>query len=136
MAFLTFAHDVLLMLQPEATRGAGGGDGGGGGPGPGGGCAGGLLDPNISILLLMLAVVYFIIIRPQNQRQKQHDQMVKSLEKGTAVRTTGGIRGEIVDLDETDVVLLVAEKTRIRVLRNNVASVEKADDAKTKETGK
>jgi len=136
VAFLTFAHDVLLMLQPEATRGAGGGDGGGGGPGPGGGCAGGLLDPNISILLLMLAVVYFIIIRPQNQRQKQHDQMVKSLEKGTAVRTTGGIRGEIVDLDETDVVLLVAEKTRIRVLRNNVASVEKADDAKTKETGK
>ncbi|HJK98918.1 MAG TPA: preprotein translocase subunit YajC [Polyangiaceae bacterium LLY-WYZ-14_1] len=131
--FSPLSLDALTMLQPEATRGAGGAEGGApGGGGGGGACGAGPLETQLGIFLLMFAALYFLLIRPQSKRQKEHEAMLKSLGKGMVVRTTGGIRGEIVDHDETDVTLLVAEKTRIRVLRNNVATVEREDGSSGK----
>ncbi len=76
---------------------------------------------NIGLLVVMFGVFYFLIIRPQSKRQKEHDEMLKGLRKGAQVRTTGGILGEIVELNDADVVLRVADKTKINVLRSHIA---------------
>ena len=54
-------------------------------------------------LVLMFGVFYFLLIRPQQKRQREADDMLKALQKGDKVRTSGGIRGEILDLTDTEV---------------------------------
>jgi preprotein translocase subunit YajC len=83
------------------------------------------------LLPLMLGVFYFLMIRPQQKRQRETDDMLKSLKKGDTVRTSGGIRGEITDITDADVTLLIADKVKINVLRSHVAS-KAATDAKEK----
>lgn len=78
----------------------------------------------IGMLVAMFAVFYFLIIRPQRKQQAERDEMIKALRKGLVVRTTGGIRGEIVELDDREVTLRVAEKTKINVLRSAIAGPE------------
>lgn len=70
-------------------------------------------DPMIGTLLnavpfvAMIAIFYFLIIRPQQQRQKQLDAMLKNLKGGDRVLTTGGMYGTVVDVDGARVVLRV-----------------------------
>jgi preprotein translocase subunit YajC len=115
----------LTTWQPEASAGAGAAGGAGGAP-PG--CAGGG-GMQIGMLLVMFVVFYFLIIRPQQKRQREHDDMLKALRKGQVVRTTGGIRGEIVEIDDREVTLRIAEKTKINVLRSHVAGPEGSPSA-------
>jgi preprotein translocase subunit YajC len=93
------------------------------------GCGGG--TEQIGLLLLMFAVLYFLMIRPQQKRAKQHDTMLKALKKGDIVRTNGGIRGEITAIDERDVTLEIAERTRIKVLRSHVAGLDQPPEQKS-----
>ena len=81
------------------------------------------------IFALMFVVFYFFLIRPEQKRRKEHEQMLQQIKKGTKVRTTGGILGEVVSLGEDDLVLQVADKVRINVLRSNIATVEEARKA-------
>jgi preprotein translocase subunit YajC len=74
------------------------------------------------LLPLMLGLFYFLMIRPQQKRQREVDDLLKSLKRGDVVRTSGGIRGEITDLTETDATLLIAEKVKINVLRSHISS--------------
>jgi preprotein translocase subunit YajC len=83
------------------------------------------------LLPLMLGLFYFLMIRPQQKRQREVDDLLKSLKRGDVVRTSGGIRGEITDLTENDAVLLIAEKVKINVLRSHITS-KVATDAKEK----
>jgi preprotein translocase subunit YajC len=114
--------EVLLWLQPAATGTgeAGGGGGGGAGAAPPG-CA--ASPANLALIVAALVMVYFVSIRPQNKRQREQEAMLKALRKGTIVRTTGGIRGEILDLSDAEVTLLVADKTKINVLRSHIAGL-------------
>lgn len=93
------------------------------------GCGGG--TEQIGFLLLMFAVLYFVMIRPQQKRQKQHDQMLTELKKGDIVRTNGGMRGEVTALDERDVTIEVADRTRVRVLRTHIAGLDQAPEEKS-----
>jgi len=81
---------------------------------------------NTAMMALMFAVFYFLLIRPQQKRQKAQEAMLSALAKGVVVRTTGGIRGEITQIDEREVTLLVADRTRINVLRSAIAGPEAA----------
>lgn len=82
---------------------------------------------NIMPLAVMFVLFYFLLIRPQQKRQKETDTMLKALQKGDRVRTTGGIRGEITELTDTEVTLQIDTKVRINVLRSHIAGrVEKA----------
>jgi len=98
-------------------------------PGPMG-CSGGGTE-QIGLLLLMFAVLYFLMIRPQQKRAKQQETMLGALNKGDIVRTNGGIRGEITALDERDVTIEVADRTRIRVLRTHVAGLDQPPEQKS-----
>ncbi|MGM0516961.1 MAG: preprotein translocase subunit YajC [Pseudomonadota bacterium] len=74
-------------------------------------------------LLLIFAVMYFLLIRPQVKRQKEHKKLIEALEKGDEVATTGGILGRIVKLDDTLVVIEVADNATVVVQRFAIASV-------------
>lgn len=82
----------------------------------------------IGLLAVMVLVFYFLLIRPQQKREREREAMLKSLKKGSVVRTTGGIRGEITDLTDRDATLLIADRTKINVLRSHIAGVEGADE--------
>jgi preprotein translocase subunit YajC len=120
-----------ILLQPEVTGGPVAAPTGGGGPAPGPlGCGGGGTE-QIGLLLLMFAVLYFLMIRPQQKRAKQHDAMMGALKKGDIVRTNGGIRGEITALDERDVTVEIADRTRIKVLRSHIAGLDQPTEQKS-----
>lgn len=76
---------------------------------------------NLGLLVAMFAIFYFLMIRPQQKQQRAHAAMLKALDKGAIVRTTGGIRGEIVAIDDKEVRLEIADKVKINVLRSNIA---------------
>ncbi|NLE49079.1 MAG: preprotein translocase subunit YajC [Sandaracinaceae bacterium] len=81
----------------------------------------------MSFLLTMaifFLVMYFLMIRPQQKRQKEHQKLLDSLKKGDVVRTDSGIRGEIVSIDEREVQLLIADKTKINILRTRIAGLD------------
>jgi preprotein translocase subunit YajC len=75
-------------------------------------------------LIIVMAIFYFILIRPQLKRQKQHGAMLASLQKGDKVVTSGGIHGVIVGLKDDVVVLKVAENTKIEVSKTAVSGVK------------
>jgi len=121
-----------ILLQPDVSGGpVPAAPTGGGGPAPGPmGCGGGGTE-QIGFLLLMFAVLYFLMIRPQQKRAKQHDAMMGALKKGDIVRTNGGVRGEITALDDRDVTIEIAERTRIKVLRSHVAGLDQPPEQKS-----
>lgn len=87
------------------------------------------MEMQLLMLALMFGVFYFLLIRPQQKRQREVDNLLKSLKKGDVVRTSGGIRGEIVDLTEQEATLLIADKVKINILRSHVASKQVAPEA-------
>lgn len=76
---------------------------------------------SLIFLLLMVAVFYFLIIRPQRNRAKKQQELAASLQLGDEIQTIGGIKGRVKRLDEDDVVLEV-EQGEIRMSRKSVAN--------------
>jgi preprotein translocase subunit YajC len=103
------------------------------GPTPGGGSPGGI---SIFIpLLLMFAVFYFLLIRPQQKKTRQHQDLLKSLKVGDRVVTTGGLFGTIVAGGDHVVKLEIADKVRVDVGRSYIAGkVESKEITAAKET--
>ncbi|WP_116364006.1 preprotein translocase subunit YajC [Parahaliea mediterranea] len=77
----------------------------------------------IVFLVGIFALFYFIAIRPQRKRQKEHAQMVAALAKGDEVVTSSGILGRISALDENYIVLTVADKVDMKFQRVHVHAV-------------
>lgn len=75
----------------------------------------------VIMLAAFIGIFYFLLIRPQRQQQKRHDQMVKALRRGDEVATVGGIVGRIVHIKEDRITIKTADDTRIVVERDKVA---------------
>lgn len=114
--------EMFWRLQPALPQG-GGGAGGASGASPSGNSVQGC-GMQAGMLAVMFAVFYFLMIRPQQKRAREQEAMLKALKPGDIVRTTGGIRGEIVDIQEKEITLLVAEKVKLNVLRSHVTGAE------------
>jgi preprotein translocase subunit YajC len=118
-------YTLSTWFQPEATSGSApsapsGGGGGGGAPGMSGGLS------QLGLMVLMMVVFYLVLIRPQQKKQKELDKLLKGLKKGQKVRTTGGIRGEIIEFKNEngdEVVLQIADRVKINILRSHVAGI-------------
>ena len=82
-------------------------------------------NPLISVAMLVgfFAIFWFLLIRPQQKRNKQVKQMLSELSKGDEIVTNGGIMGKIVKLGETTIELEIAENTVIKMQRNAIANV-------------
>lgn len=72
------------------------------------------------MMLLMFGVFYFLLIRPQVKKQRQHQDMLKQLDKGDTVVTRGGLVGKISGVTANMLVIELQEKVRVRVLRSHV----------------
>ena len=90
--------------------------------------------PLVTILpfVLIFIIMYFMVIRPQQKKAREHQEMLGKLKRNDEVMTSGGIYGKVVDLKETVVTLDVAPNVRIRVHRPQISAVLTADKA-TKE---
>lgn len=77
----------------------------------------------IGFLVLLFVLFYFIAIRPQRKRQKEHQEMVGALSKGDEVVTSSGILGKVTSLDENYMVLNVASNVDLKFQRVHVHAV-------------
>ncbi len=82
-------------------------------------------DPTFSFIMLiaLFAVFYFVLIRPQSKRQKEHKAMVASLSKGDEVVTNGGLLGKITNVGDSFVTVEVADGLEVKVQRLSVAAL-------------
>ena len=84
-------------------------------------------------LILVFVIFYFLLIRPQQKKAKQHQEMLGRLKKNDEVMTSGGIYGKVVALTDQVVTLEVASNVRLRVNRPNISAVLTAEKGPGKE---
>src|SRR5690606_10289596 len=101
---------LLATLSPTAIIAAA--------PAPQGGGFGMLLFP-----VILIAIMYFLMIRPQMKRQKEHQAMLGKLSRGDEVLTNGGVAGVVTDIGDNFVTVEVADNVRLRVQRAAISNV-------------
>jgi len=111
-------HTILLSLA-QAASGSAPAPGGGQAQGPAG-CAGAGGTQSLIFMVLMIAVFYFMLIRPQQKKAKDHQNFLGGLKKGDQVVTRGGMIGRITGVSDTTVTLEIQEKVRVRVLKSYI----------------
>jgi preprotein translocase subunit YajC len=75
-------------------------------------------------LILIVGIVYFLILRPQQRRLKQHQEMVKALRRGDSVVTNGGLVGKVIKVvDDDQVEVEIADGVRVRQMRSMISEV-------------
>ena len=79
----------------------------------------------IIFVVLILAMMYFMMIRPQRKRMKEHQQFMATLKRGDKVITVAGIYGEIESIDKDSAVLKIESGTTIRVTRSSITTKRK-----------
>ncbi|PRH83888.1 preprotein translocase subunit YajC [Arenimonas caeni] len=99
-----------MLVSPAAAQAAGG-------PAP--------ASPLMSLLplIVLFVVFWFLLLRPQMKKAKEHRELVAKLQKGDEVLTNGGIAGRIEDLGESFVTVEVADKVSIKVQRGAITAV-------------
>jgi preprotein translocase subunit YajC len=90
-----------------------------------GGGTGSMISTFIPFILI-IGIFYFLIIRPQNKKQKETQKMLTALKKGDKIVTIGGVHGVIQNVKESSVVVKVDETTRIEFSRSAIATVVEA----------
>ncbi|CDZ77096.1 preprotein translocase subunit YajC [Legionella massiliensis] len=84
-------------------------------------------QPDGTFSLIMIAAIfvvfYFMLIRPQNKRAKEHREMVGNLKKGDEIITSGGLLGKVVNIDEQYVKVALADGIEVNMQRGAVSSV-------------
>ncbi|EBA11426.1 preprotein translocase, YajC subunit [Roseobacter sp. CCS2] len=90
---------------------------------------------DLIMLLLIFAIMYFLLIRPQQKKLKQHATMLEGLRRGDQIITQGGVVGKIVKVKEDDsneVEVEIAKDVKVRVVKSTIATViNKTEPAKT-----
>jgi len=113
------AHVPILMGAPQA--------------GAAGGSSQGQMMTTFVTFGLVILIFYFLIIRPQNKKQKEAKKMIEALRKGDKVQTIGGIRGTVTAVREATVVIKVDASAKIEFSKSAVASVLDKKQAKEEE---
>jgi preprotein translocase subunit YajC len=93
-----------------------------------------LNDPFFSTMIPMIAlfaIFYFLLIRPQQQRAKAHQEMVNAIKRGDTVVTAGGLIGKVVKVkDDGELVLEIADNVQVRVLKGTLTEVRGKGETK------
>ncbi len=74
-------------------------------------------------LLLIFVVFYFLLIRPQQKKMKQHRELISALKRGDRVLTAGGIIGSVVKVEDAELLVEIAKDVRVRVARSTISDV-------------
>lgn len=86
---------------------------------------------SLAPVLAIFVIFYFLLIRPQQKRAKEQEQMLKALKKGDRVLTSGGLYGTITNLKGQELELKIAENVKVSVSRSSVAQVINPSAAET-----
>ena len=116
----------MLMESIAWAQGTGGGES------PASGGAGGILS--LIPFLLIFIIFYFLLIRPQQKKQKQQQALLEAVKKGDKVVTTSGIWGTITNMGKETVTLQIADNTKIKMQRENIARVRGEEEDKEKDS--
>ena len=84
---------------------------------------------NLAPIVAIFVIFYFLLIRPQQKQQKEHEQMLKNLKAGDKILTTGGLYGTITGFKADDLEVQFSQTVRLTVARSAVANV--LSDVKT-----
>ena len=82
----------------------------------------GLLGP-LPLLILMFVAFYFLLIRPQQKKQKQHAEMVAAVKEHDEVITSGGVLGVVTGVSEHYAVIEISENTEVKILKGSISQV-------------
>jgi len=83
----------------------------------------------IGMFVIMGAMFYFLMIRPQQKQRKQHEEMLKNLKTGDKIVTTGGLFGLVTNVKEKSVTMKIADNVKVEILRSAVSGVVASDSA-------
>ena len=78
--------------------------------------------------ILIFGVMYLLLIRPQQKKQKKHQEMLGNVKKGDKVITTGGLYGIVIKVTERDVILEVSDKVNLRFSISAIGNVREMDE--------
>lgn len=87
----------------------------------------------IIYLVALFAILYFLMIRPQQKRQKQHVSMLSSLKVGDNIITVGGLLGSVIKIKDNTMIIRVADKVHIEILKNAVSQVTEKKSEETQQ---
>jgi len=107
------SHEPMLMMMQAAPAGQAGG--------------GAQLLIGILPWLAIFAIFYLLMIRPQQQRVKQHQATINAVKKGDEVITGGGIRGRVTKVSDDEAEVEVAQGVKIRVIKSTISQVLSAN---------
>jgi preprotein translocase subunit YajC len=82
-----------------------------------------LLAGPIPMMLIVMAIFYFLVFRPQGQRMKQHKAMVAAVKKNDIAVTNGGLIGKVTKVDENEIELEIASGVRVKVMKTMLSDV-------------
>jgi preprotein translocase subunit YajC len=98
----------------------------GGAPGGAAGAGGGMAAfQQIIPLVFMFAIFYFLLIRPQQKKAKEHKILLESMKKGDNVITAGGVHGKVSAVENDLVTLEIANNVNIKITKSYIASIKK-----------
>ena len=86
--------------------------------------------PMLIFIVLLFAMMYFVMIRPQRKRQKEHQEFVEQLHRGDRVVTAGGIYGEIESVSEDSVIIRIESGGTMRVAKSSIVTTQYSDEPK------
>ncbi|MFN3198111.1 MAG: preprotein translocase subunit YajC [Bradymonadia bacterium] len=114
----------LILLAVGQSQGAGG---------PAG------LIGGLAPMLIIIGIFYFLVMRPQMKRQREHQDTLSKLKKGDEVITNGGLLAKVVLAEDQILTLEIADRVRVKALRSQIAGLQKsasADDQGSDQKGK
>ena len=85
-------------------------------------------------IILIFVIMYFLILRPQRMKARQHQEMVANLRRGDTVVTNGGLIGKVAKVEDHELLVELAEGVRVKVVRSMVAEVRSKGEP-VKESG-
>jgi len=91
----------------------------------------GMLNSLLIPTMLIIGIMYFLMIRPQQKRLKEHQAMVAAVRRGDTVVTSGGIIGKVAKVDEQELQVEIAEGVKIKILRSTISEVRGKGEAAT-----
>lgn len=92
-------------------------------PSPGGGGNGGGILQILPLMIGMFAIMYFLIIRPQQKQKRERENLLRAIKKGDRVVTSGGLYGTVVGLSEHTVTLKVADQVKLDFERSAIGRI-------------
>lgn len=108
---------ILTFMQPSA-----------------GSDPGGSMFSTLIMFALIIGIFYFMILRPQQKKQKERQKLLEAIKKGDKIVTAGGLYGTIAGLDDKTVLIQVADNVKMKFERSAIASVVNEAAVETKDT--